>query len=352
MTSGVAVMATAVSFRSQREHQNTHELPALAVGVATAIDIGAVALLIAGPLTMLTWGMALTLHLGATASLLLARGLPASRRSLLIAFGLTLPIVGPAAAVLSLARGGRSELELPMPEDADDEPLPDPMLIREVGELLPAPEALLVAGVEERRAMLFALGRRADAEAIALLRWALTASSAELGLEAALALEDMSIAFEKRLDAHRKKLAPDKEPTHLDALEAANCITNGFEVGILDAPRIEIFATEARRHYDLARQLDPSAAAEAAVGQARLELAILRPDLALELLDRALPGATAALRDELHRLRAEAVMRSHDLPWEGASILATYRRPLPSRAATRVDRRARVLPPTRKRQIG
>jgi hypothetical protein len=229
-------------------------------------------------------------------------------------------------------------------------------LIRKVAELLPAPEALLVAGVEERRAMLFALSRRGDAESVALLRWAVTAPSAELGLEAALALEDMSIAFEKRLDGFRKKMAA--RPTRVAALDTAKCITHGFEVGILDAPRIDAFADEARRCYETAADLEPSLAAEVAVGWARLELAILKPDLALEVIDRALPAAAALMRDELHRLRAEAVVRSHDLPWEGTSLLATYRQPLPprsSRARARVRPsgvRPPVRPPTRKRQIG
>jgi hypothetical protein len=220
-------------------------------------------------------------------------------------------------------------------------------LIRKVAELLPAPEALLVAGAEERRAMLFALGRRADAESVALLRWAVTAASAELGLEAALALEDLSIAFEKRLEADRQKVTD--RPTRLAALDVANCIRHGFEVGILDAPRIEAFAGEARRYYDMAAGFDPSLAAEVAIGRARLELAILKPDLALEVLDAALPTAPAMLREELHQLRAEAVVRSHDLPWEGTSLLATYRRTIPPRSSRG---RARVRPPTRKRQIG
>ncbi len=264
---------------------------------------------------------------------MLGRRLRGSRRTLLLAFSLALPVVGAAAVVLALSRGEgpeRSELEVGIRDEEDDhEGAPDPQVIRQVGEALPAAEALLVAGIEERRAMLWGLGRRADADAIALLRWALTAASPELGLEAALALEDLSISFEKRLEGHRKLLAV--TPSHAEAMAAGEWITHGVEVGILDVGRMRAFASEARKHFTTALALAPAAAADVGLARAKLELAVLRPDKALDVLDEVLATGTTARHDELRRLRDEAALRSHNLPWEGASLLATYRRQVPPR---------------------
>lgn len=300
----------------------------LAVGLAAAIDVGAGGLLIAGTFTAAEYWFALALHLVATACLLLTRGLPASRRSLMIALGFTIPIVGAAAAVLSLAKGGRSELEVGIGDEGPIETSLDARLIHDVGDALSLPEALLVADAEQRRAMLWGLGRRGDVEAIALLRWALTAVSAELGLEAALALEDVTISFEHRLDAHRRTLQ--EAPTHAAALAAADLITYGFETGVLDLALIPAFADEAHRHCALASELDRGAIAEVALARARFELAIQRPDIALDVLDRAFPAAAYPLRSDLSRLRDEAALRANDIPWEGPSALLTYRPPLPS----------------------
>ena len=53
---------------------------------------------------------------------------------------------------------------------------------------------------------------------------------------------------------------------------------------------------------------------------------MLRPDSALEAIDRALPSASAAAREQLMALRQEAALAAHSLPWEGPSALATYGR--------------------------
>jgi hypothetical protein len=214
--------------------------------IASAIDLAAVALLVAaGQLTALVLTLALVLHLAASASLALARGLPATRRSLLVAFALTLPVVGAPIALLSLAGGGaRSEVADLLKDEPEPEPPPEVALIRNVADGLPAPDALLVADVEERRARLWALGRRADAESIALLRWALTAGPNDLGLEAALALEDLSIEFEKRLKELRRQL--EETPTAACARAAGDHITHAFEVGAVDVAQLRAYADGSR----------------------------------------------------------------------------------------------------------
>ena len=71
--------------------------------------------------------------------------------------------------------------------------------LRRLGEALPCCEALISGSQEERRAIIATLTRRADADAVALLRWALGAPDPELAVEAALAIEEMTAAFEARL---------------------------------------------------------------------------------------------------------------------------------------------------------
>jgi hypothetical protein len=132
---------------------------------------------------------------------------------------------------------------------------------------------------------------------------------------------ERSIAFERRLAGHRRAL--EVSPSHTRAMAAGAWIRHGIEVGLVDARRREAFAAEARRHFGLALTLAPPAAPEVALARARLELAVRRPDRALDLLDDALAAGTAPRHDELLRLRDEAARRSHDLPWEGRSLLAT-----------------------------
>ena len=114
-------------------------------------------------------------------------------------------------------------------------------------------------------------------------------------------------------------------------MAAGAWITHGVEVGILDVGRMQTFASEARKHFTTALALSPEAAADVALARANLELAVLRPDKALDVLDEVLATGTTPRHDELRRLRDEAALRSHDLPWEGTSLLATYRRQLPPR---------------------
>jgi hypothetical protein len=306
------------------------QFPTLAIGVAIGIDLVA-----AGLLGVRLISGALALHLVSTGSLLLARGLRGSRRALLLAFSLTLPIVGGLAAAMVLVRKGSGDgglaIDLEVGISDEDAPPsgPNVALIRTFADALPVADALLVAGTEDRRAMLWALGRRFDADAVTVLRWALTAASNELGLEAALALEDLAISFERQLQTHREALTA--APTHDQAMAAGHWIARGFEVGLIDVARVGAFAKEARGHFATARTLRPEAAAEITLAHARMELSILRPDKALDLLDAALAAEAGPLRGELRALREEAALCAHDLPWEGPSMLRTYRRRAPAR---------------------
>jgi hypothetical protein len=328
-------------------------LAALAVGAAAAADVAAVAVLVAASIKGAAGPGALALasglHLAAVAALALAPGVPRSRRWLLVALGLTMPVVGSLAAAFPLWGCGRGKLaEVMAVEDERPEAALEPRIIDAVADALAPFEALLVAGAEERRAMIWALGVRADREAIALLRWTLRAAPTEMGLEAALALEDIGNLFEKKLAALRARI--EAAPTRATALEAAQQIAHAFDVGLLDPAQYHALVDEARRYFALAEAQDPAAAPEVAMGWSRLELAVLRPDLALEVLDRALPAAAPALGAEMRALREEAALRSHDVPWEGSSLLRTYRHALPVRP--RPARAAPTAPPALRHEPG
>ena len=149
-------------------------------------------------------------------------------------------------------------------------------------------------------------------------------------------------------------------------------------------------AHEARGYFSAALAADPARAAAVAIGRARLELAVLHPDAALEAIDevvvaegdaesapvlaaRSVEKIEPAEMEMLLALRDEAVMATHALPWESASALASYHPASPppfvrrrlsaarrlsglhARGATGgagVDRRCRAGPTTRQHPRG
>ena len=173
---------------------------------------------------------------------------------------------------------------------------------------LPSCEALL--GGDGRRAARDHrdAGRRADADAVALLRWALGASDPDLAVDAALALEEMTASFDARLAACRDALAAARRlaaeragrasAAHAlaaseAALAAAELITHAIDVGVADPALVPALASEAREDYALAARRTGTQADAVAIGRTQLELGVLRPDTALACIDAALPTAGA-----------------------------------------------------------
>jgi hypothetical protein len=322
-----ALPARVIEVVSSADARSEPRLPITTFALSAVLDLAAIWLFAVGPHTPFLYGLTLGIHLLATAPLALVRRLPSSQRGLLMGFGLALPLVGaPIVAAALTAKGRPAILEEFAAGEHTAEPL-DPATIRRFAEALPAAEVLLTGTVEDRRALLSMLGRRADAEAVAMLRWALTATPPDIGMEAALALDDMSTTFEKRLGASRKQV--EEAPTATAALAAGDLIMRAVQAQMLDAYRVGALAAEARRHYSTAHGLDASLAPDVALGLARLELALLRPDAALEVLEQALPSASPEARPPLEALREEALLSSHALPWEGPSLLNSYRHPMP-----------------------
>lgn len=344
-------------------------MPRPAVGrafvAATLLDALAVTLVTAGGGSAAAYGLAGLCHTAAVMPLMLGldAGPEGSRRLLAIALTATLPLVGAMMAVLALSVRGQAQLAEPMPPADSEAPPMDASAIRRAACALPACEALLAAKAEERRALLAVLTRRADRSAVEMLRWALTAPNRDLALEAALALEEISSTFERRLADARAELT--RMPTRATAMAAGDLVAHAIDARIVDPTLIGPLYAEARRCYALAEELDPAAAAVIAAAWARLELAALKPDLALEIVERALaagdaeapraevaqgglesarspsrrpssvPFERARLRRELEALRAEALLEAHDLPWEGSSGLLTGRTAAPPPRAVR-----------------
>jgi hypothetical protein len=192
-----------------------------------------------------------------------------------------------------------------------------------MAEALPCCEALLTGTTEERRAILATLTRRADADAVALLRWALAAPDTELAIEAALALEDVHASFEARLESARGEVRD--RPSFEGAMAAAEVVARAIDAGIAEPSLVPALAHDARGFFELAAQVEPRRRDAVALERARLELAVLRPDTALACIDEAMGEAAPEVLGELAALRAEAVLATHVLPWEGPSALASYR---------------------------
>ncbi|HEY6476147.1 MAG TPA: hypothetical protein VI456_06160, partial [Polyangia bacterium] len=120
----------------------------------------------------------------------------------------------------------------------------------------------------------------------------------------------------------------------------AELATDAIEAGLAETALVPTLAQEARGHYTAALAGKPARAPMIAIGRARLELAVLHPDAALEAIDEvvatdgaapaataelaAVEGVTAAELEMLLALRDEAVLATHTLPWESASALASY----------------------------
>jgi hypothetical protein len=302
-------------------------VPVLAVALASATDLLAIAAALMGQGRPLGYLVAAALHLVAVVPLLVTRQLAGSRRSLMLALAATLPAVGVLLGALALGTPGRAELATPLQDEGLPAPVLDPAQVRRVAEAPSTCEAFLIAGPEERRAILAALTRRGDAGAVALLRWALSAAPPELAVEAALALEELRAGFDERLEECRAKLSSLRSPAA--ALAAGSTVVQALESGIVEPALMGMLSAEARRYFGMVVERDPDRASALVELQARLELVVMRPEEALRLIDEALPRAGVRGRPALYALREKALLASHDIPWEGPSMMATYRPPPP-----------------------
>ncbi len=204
------------------------------------------------------------------------------RRVLVAALSLTVPVVGPIAAVLAVTvsgHGGRDLLHDPVPETRANV---GPQIVDALVGALPACEAVLSADREIRRSSLSRLARRATASDLAILRWARAQSSGEHAVEIALVLEDVVARFESRVLA--AQVAASQSADYDTRAHAFGVLVEGICAGLVDEPLIVQLAVEARLHHEAAIAADAERGRELLADRARLELALDRPEVVLDLI--------------------------------------------------------------------
>jgi hypothetical protein len=275
------------------------------LALSAAIDLAAVALVALGNGRPSSYLMGGAVHLVALSAVLyFDDDLVGCRRALAAALVLALPLSGIMLAALALMTRQRSGLMAAIVPELVETPTPNQAGFRKIAASLSPCEVLSVSGHEDSSATLAALTRRGNAESVQLLRWLILASP-NLAVEAALALEELSMRFDAGLDQRRAALA--QQPSADAALEQGRFIATAMSSGLVDPVMLAARAAEARRCFALARALDPKRAPEVTLAWARLELAALRPEAALRLADYALAFACdPAISDALAELRAEA----------------------------------------------
>jgi hypothetical protein len=163
------------------------------LSVATALDLAAAGALVfggggGGPAR---WIFALGLHLLAVTAASLASRTSRSQRFLTAALTFTLPVLGAPIALLTLGIRGRGEVgEVPAREAADPWPM-TVTAVRRITDGLSVWESLMSGTPAERAATVAMLARRGDRASIALLRRAVAVGSADVAVEAAMALEEL-----------------------------------------------------------------------------------------------------------------------------------------------------------------
>ena len=123
---------------------------------------------------------------------------PRSRRWLAVTAIALLPGAGVAVAEVALWTRGRSGARALLRRPATHRKTWPAALARDLAEGLSPADALAVGTDEQRRIALATLVTRADREAKALLRWAISSAGSEVAMAAALALDEIEERVEKK----------------------------------------------------------------------------------------------------------------------------------------------------------
>lgn len=239
-----------------------------------------------------------------TPSLVMVAWLPRSpRRWLVVAFSLTVPVVGPLLGLVAVRTRGTDQIgrdlarrsALWRPPTAED--------ITRSGGLPPLLDRLMSADADARLSALDTIARRPDRHSIGLLRWTVNNGEPDAVLDAALTLEEIELGWRRELDRAMAEL--DAAPGRKTALAAADLAAHGIASGLADPLMIGELARAARDGYDRAARIDPSHAPEVEVRRARLEVVVGEPMVALDPVDRLRASGgwsveLRALRDRAH----------------------------------------------------
>jgi hypothetical protein len=169
--------------------------------VATALDLAGVVTLVVAGGTTTSWIVVSAWHVFAVLAAGLASRNSRSQRALAASLVLALPVLGAVLAIVTLGTTRRGEVgEVPARE------APDPWTVtvtavNRITDGLSVWEALMSGSAAERSATVAMLARRADPASIALLRRAVAVGSADVAVDAAMALEDLRHQLEPQLGA-------------------------------------------------------------------------------------------------------------------------------------------------------
>lgn len=248
---------------------------------------------------LLVAGAAAAVHIASAIVILRSRERSASRRALALALVGTVPIAGiPLGFVTLAARGGGGS---PAFEQPDLEPeacarIAVPRDDRSVVDRLSGSR-------NDRRAAVATLAHRGNADAVATLRWVIERGDPDAVVDAALALQEVEDRHAARVSSDQAEA--DKQQTWRHAMAAADRVAEAIHTELADPSAVPRVCAAARTLYETAAErAAPEVPAVLAERWAALELAAMRPEAALEILDRGAP-VTHADAPRLAALRSD-----------------------------------------------
>jgi hypothetical protein len=171
------------------------------LSLAITLDLAALGVLVLGGAAVTPWIVAVAWHLLAAAAAGFASRISRSQRMLMASLTLTLPVLGAVVAMVMLGtprRGGIGEVP------AREAPEPWPITVtavRRITDGLSVWESLMSGTAAERSATVAMLVRRGDPASIAFLRRAVAVGSADVAVDAAMALEELRIKQDGEAEA-------------------------------------------------------------------------------------------------------------------------------------------------------
>lgn len=220
------------------------------------------------------------------------------RRDLAAVLSITLPVVGPLATAWIDGIQGSGGADLLADRETPKVPINGSAIAQRLTSSLPPCEAVLSTDVDARRATIARLAERAEADDIAILRWARNLNNPEVAVEAALALEEIGQRFD---DALRSA----EEPR---AIVVA--ISQAIAGGIVDHAQVGKLVEQARTSYGMIARPD----IDLVLARARMELAARQPRIALSVLKTMIATTDDPRLIQLHNEAAYAARRFDLLP--------------------------------------
>ena len=200
--------------------------------LSAGIDLLAVALIASGQRYLQSYLGAIAIHLVAVFVVVkFDDRLLGSRRGLAAALTLALPLAGAGLAAIALCTRPQAGLVAAIAVDYVEPPMLDAACFQKIATALSPCEVLSAPANEASSATLAALTRRGDGESVKLLRW-LVIANPEMAVDAALALEELSMRFDAGLELRRRDLA--LAPSAESAFATAAFISHAMQSGLID----------------------------------------------------------------------------------------------------------------------